>query len=360
MKKLITAFKACLHLTLVAIIFGGATTVLTACGDDPYQPDLTSPITIVSSDLLFEPIGRTGSIEVQASGPVTATVNSTWCTATVNGHVISVTVQDNTTFEGRTALLTITADGGQVQVPVQQRGMALGSLSVKATHIGNSGGRLAYFLLPPSSFLLSTEDEWIHASMMGDSLFIDIDANDDRHIRRGVLEYECAGFTGELAIAQYDMDTILGEWYLGGTMSGAPTGFRFYFTEQDGNYYMTIFRIEEWAKNPIPVDFDADRCEITFHSASVIEQSAQSTYEFFFFTADGEVAQTQEATMRASIYYNPFATSSGGSHYATLEDGGTWANGQLTGFIIYLLTSFGNTPFVQLNNPYIVWLGPIK
>lgn len=329
-----------------------------ACGNDTVGLETEKSVTILKSDLLFEPLGRTGFVEVQAQGVVTAELQSDWCSASVEGNMVSVTVEDNGSFEGRTALLTISADGAQVQLPVQQRGMALGSLPKNNDHIGNAGGRLSYYIRHDLPFNLTTEDEWIHATMDGDSLHVDIDRNADVRLRRGVLEYECAGYTGQLDIVQYDLDTILGDWYLGGSMGGAPTGFRFWLKRDGTQYYMTIYRLEEWVNSRIPVGFDEDRCELTLYNASLIQDDGNSVYAFYFYGPNG-VATSPDATMKARFYYNPYATSTTGSHYATLEDGGTWGDGSLSGFLINLnITMLNqNITFVQLDNPYLVWMG---
>lgn len=352
MSRISTAFSAFMAVCVVAIVF-------TACGDDSNDAADFETLNIVKSDLTFDPQGGTGSVEVQAEGTVEAELNSDWCSAVVDRNVVTVTVDANTSYEGRTALLTVKAGTASVRVPVQQRGVALGSLSVEADHIGNNGGRLAYYLHTDLPFNISTDEEWIHPRIVGDSLVLDIDKNAARYIRRGLVEYECNGVAGQISITQYDLSLVVGEYYFGGSIQGAVSGFRFHLTETDGQFYMTFFTMEDWSKTPIPVDFDVDRCVLTLHSATVIYSDDKSTYAFYFFDDAGRVVQSQAATMKAELYYNPFAFEDFGSHYATLEDGGTWAGTTLTGFMIYMISSFVQTPVVQLSNPYIVWLGPI-
>lgn len=344
------------NISLICLVCCAISAALFSCSSDDYQPDLTEAVVIVKSDLLFEPQGRTGSVEVQARGQVTASLPYDWCSAQVESNVIHVTVEDNTTFEGRTALLTIHADGGQVQVPVQQRGMALGSLSVKAFHATDAATHTVYYIRHDLPMNLSCEDDWVHARMDGDSLIIDIEANPSHHIRRSVLEYECAGYHGEYAIAQYDMDRVLGEWFLLGTMNGVEQGFRFNLKQQNGQYYMQIISmLEEWKQTLLPVDFDEEHCVLSLHSAQVLAEKATGYDYLFFYNSSGSMAQTTEATMRATIYYNPLWNT----HYASLEDGGTWGDGTLFGLAFYTYNAIiGWMPLsVQLSYPYILWLG---
>jgi len=332
--------------------------LLFACSsDDPMAPASTQ-LAIVKSDLLFEPMGRTGSIEIAATGQVTAELQSSWCSATVDGRVVSVTTTDNTSFEGRTAILTIKADGLQVQVPVQQRGMALGSLDITADHIGNEGGRLAYYIRHDLKVNLTTDDDWIHPRMEGDSLIVECDANDSGHLRRGAFDFECAGYTSQLDITQYDLADILGDYFFSG--SGMGYGFHFYLTEQNGQFF-TTFQIHGCEEHPIPVQFDVARCELTLHSATTIYTEGNIRYVYYLYDTAGKVLTSTEPAYRARIYYNPFATASGGAHYATLEQASTWTDGVLQGWTLFIVTDLSTmqVPNYLFPNPYILRTGPI-
>lgn len=334
----------------------GFAAALTSCSGDDYQPDLAAPVIVLKSDLLFEPQGRTGSVEVQAVGEVTATVGSDWCTASVSGHVVSVTVSDNTSFEGRTALLTIRADGGQVQLPVQQRGIALGSLNISAYRVGDSGGHASFYIRHDLPVNLSCDEPWVHARMDGDSLMLDFEPNADHRIRRAVLEYECAGYTGQLDVSQYDLDRVLGEWLLVGTINGTEQGFRFNLMRQNGEFFIQFTGlIDEWKTKLHPVDFDEEHCVLTLHSGLVMAEKNTGTDYLFFFNSSGAVVQTSDATLKATIYFNPLW----GTHYAALEDGGTWGDGTLMGLSFYTYNSLaGWIPLgIQMSYPYILRTG---
>ena len=330
---------------------------VTSCGDDDEPVASPQGIVIVKSDLLFDPQGRTGSVELQNSGTITAETSAPWAVATVQGNIISVAVEDNASFEGRTALLTIQADGDQRQLPIQQRGMALGSLAVDAYHATNTGGRVAFYIRHDLPLNITVDEDWVHASTEGDSMIINIEPNTGRVIRRALLTYECGGFANELAISQYNMNDVIGEYYLGGEMSGTQTGMRFYLVQRDGRYYMNFYTSSTWKNEYVPVDFNEERCEITIHSATVIYEENASRYDAFYLysrTASGiTLAASEQATMTARIYYNPIW----GTHYGSLE--GTYGSAQLTGFIIRVTYPIvGTSTLIQFDDPYLVFLGP--
>ncbi|MBR1932486.1 MAG: BACON domain-containing protein [Prevotella sp.] len=330
--------------------------VSTSCSDDEQDESQAPAITIVSSDLLFDPQGRTGSVQVQTATPVTAEVSASWATATVEGSVVSVTVSDNTDFEGRTALLTLRAGDAQRVLPIQQRGIALGTLSQTSYHASNRGETKAFYIRHDLPLQVSTDEDWLQARVEGDSIIIQVAPNDDWFVRRGVLSYDCGGYTGELVVTQYEMSNILGEYYFGGNMSGAGTGFRFRLMQEDNKFYMKFFTVETWANDLSPVDFDEGRCALIIHSSTPIHQESNGRYDAFYLysrDADGAtMAGSTSATVAAELYYNPVW----GTSFGSFE--GTWGNKPLTGFIIRSTSPFvGTTTYIQLEDPYIVWLG---
>lgn len=329
--------------------------LVSSCGDDDNAPDLSEAITVVRSDLIFDPVGRTGFVEVQTQGSFSVQLESDWCEASVNGNTINVTVSDNNTFEGRTALLVIRTDAAERRLAIQQRGMALGSLPISSRHVENAGERFSLYIRHDLPVNFTIDEDWLHAEMQGDSMIVTVDRNPNLYMRRGEIIFECGGFESPLAITQYDKKYILGAYYFAGTGQGGMTqGFRFNLREIDGKYYMNFYTSESWHDINIPIDFDESLCEITFHSATVIYENGSATRDvFYFFQSDGTVVTSSTATMKAHLYYNPFI----GTHYATLEDGGTWPGEPLVGFIIYMTRSIVTTPIVQLLDPYIMWIG---
>ena len=75
-----------------------------SCSNDDDKE--TSSLQIVSSNVTFESAGGTGTIKVNAISEITATSNKDWCTVSVNGDIINVSVIENNDMSGRTAAVT--------------------------------------------------------------------------------------------------------------------------------------------------------------------------------------------------------------------------------------------------------------
>ena len=91
-----------------------------SCSNDDDKE--TSSLQIVSSNVTFESAGGTGTIKVNAISEITATSNKDWCTVSVNGDIINVSVIENNDMSGRTAAVTITDGEASTLVPVSQGG----------------------------------------------------------------------------------------------------------------------------------------------------------------------------------------------------------------------------------------------
>lgn len=99
-----------------------------SCSNDDDKE--TSSLQIVSSNVTFESAGGTGTIKVNAISEITATSNKDWCTVSVNGDIINVSVIENNDMSGRTAAVTITDGEASTLVPVSQGGCVIDRKSV--------------------------------------------------------------------------------------------------------------------------------------------------------------------------------------------------------------------------------------
>ena len=333
--------------------------LLAACKseDDGYDTDGNS-ITIVRQDLTFDPQGRTGSLEVRADGAVSVLSSSDWCTAVVNGSVINVTVTDNTNIEGRVAILTLKSGTSTLKVPVQQRGMAIATLPFNRLHAENAGSTKKYLLQHDFEAILTTEEDWIHSEMKGDSLILKIDPNTTSQIRRGELAFSCGGIKDTLRIVQYDIQkNIVGAYYFGGDFSGSPYGVSFELYKEKGVYYMDWSSHENWEGAIFPVEFNEETCALTIPSAMEFYFNNGDWERGYFYDTSGRVASSPAVSMTAYLYSNPMLSN---ATYGTLEENGSWPDHTINGFVLRMARLGGlltQTVFT-LTDVYVMRVGP--
>ena len=84
----------------------------TGCSDDD---NVSSTLKIVKADVNIKAAGGNASIEFQSALPVEVTVDAEWCkVAEQTAHQVMFSVEANTGFPGRTALITV-SDGMEKQ-----------------------------------------------------------------------------------------------------------------------------------------------------------------------------------------------------------------------------------------------------
>lgn len=94
--------------------------LLASCSDDR-ESDI-SELKIISSDVSFDAAGGSGAIKVDTKEAITATSSKDWCTVSIDGTMVNVTVPENNEMSARTAAVMITSGGLKTLIPVTQGG----------------------------------------------------------------------------------------------------------------------------------------------------------------------------------------------------------------------------------------------
>lgn len=340
---------SCLAATLIAL----------SCSSDDdlkgYVPESNS-IRVVENSLLFGAEGSSATVTVETAGPVSATVDADWCTATVSGKVVSVTVQANRSFEGRTAMLTISADGSSRRLPVQQLGMVLASLPVSSHHAPTSGDTLTLTMHHDLPMTASSSQSWIHASVEGDVLKVITDDNRGGHIRRGIVVTESGGYTDTLRIAQYDlMDDIAGSYYMMGYFGATASATRFDVVARGDSLFMHWSNNPSWANTYIPLTLNKGTATLFFPSAMRLYESGTNADVAYFYDSDGIIASSASYGAYAQLDYN----ESTGFNQAALT-AANWPGHKLQGFVVRSVRAGGLmvTTLMQLASPIVIRVGP--
>lgn len=349
--------------TKTTIITLSLLTALTlfSCGKDEltgYVPG-DETIEVVENDLLFDAREGSATVEVKASGSISAVLTSDWCSATVNGNVVSVTVQANRNFEGRTAILTIRTDRASRQLPVQQRGMVLGRFPESSLYVPMAGDSFDFTISHDLPMNLTTSASWIQASMDGEKLLLSVSNNTSGHLRRGFVVSECAGFRDTLRIAQYDlMNDIVGSYYMLGYLGGNGgqlSATRFDVVERNDSLFMHWTNQDIWLNTYIPLKLDKATATLFFPSAMQLYGNITNGDTAFFYDINGSVATSSSAGADAYLENNP-AT---GFNTATLV-ASNWPGHTLAGFFIRSSRANGMVVqnLLQLAEPVIMRVGP--
>ena len=181
-----------------------AVMMIAACGKEEnlYQaPEKT--IEIVGTDVVFNPEGGTGSINITSTGAVSAVSNKDWCVASVAGNVVSVTVPHWTGIENRYALVTLKCGSYSVNVTVQQFGAVLGGVTGVEVVADAAGATQVVPVKANDTVSVSTDDDWITVSEADGNVTIVVAKNTVQATRFGSVSVSVGESTHEIPVKQY-------------------------------------------------------------------------------------------------------------------------------------------------------------
>lgn len=190
-------------LAMVGVGFGAA-----SCGQTKESTEAEVTLSVVSSDIVFQSAGGTGSILVRSTaGTVTASSERPWLTVTVAGNSVQLTAEPNNDLENRYSVVKMSNGVSTVSVTVHQYGYK--SSSFTAEDINASWQAVMYsFPYDYEQDITATSDvDWIIAAPSLDdegnkSLHITIGENLETAARSGNVSWQLGLLSGTIAVNQ--------------------------------------------------------------------------------------------------------------------------------------------------------------
>ena len=198
------------------IVLLAAVTMFTACSSDDATYTPTPKLEIANADLMFEAEGGTGSVTVNGTGALTAETTSQWVSLSFSGNTVNVTVDENVELSGRSATITLKADGAEAQVSVTQKGSVYGLGGETSYSLDDAKKTLRIGVVHTSAVTVKSLADWITASFdeEKDQIVIVASANDSGWRRTGQVAFQTGIVQDTITISQFDFDTdVLGEFY---------------------------------------------------------------------------------------------------------------------------------------------------
>lgn len=228
-----------------------------SCAKDSEDAYLSTSLSVVSSNVYFTAAGGTGTIVVNASSGVTATADQPWCKVAVSGNTISVTVPELDKLEGRASSVTISSGSSSTKVTAQQAGYVF-EIGAKNLTTSDTAKTLSYYYKHSIPVTLKSSADWFSVAEEGDSIHVTVAANTTGSLRTGYLKYSYGSTTDSIAVTQYDIADILGNYAFYGTdyTTDKDTYLNCTLNYDNATSAMTIdFPDYGWS---IPVAFDYD------------------------------------------------------------------------------------------------------
>jgi hypothetical protein len=147
---------------------------LAGCSSTEYHEFENSQVKIESADVNFSALGGTGEIVVAESGNITAEIDQNWCSLSVSGKTISVTVTPNMSISGRSAQVTVKSGNKINYVSVTQTSVTL-NMDATSASIDGKGGEVRIACQTEANLIIdNVADSWLTASTDGNDIVLQV------------------------------------------------------------------------------------------------------------------------------------------------------------------------------------------
>lgn len=201
--------KKLLNICISTLVLAG----IGACGEkEPVWVAPTHTMAVEQSDLVFEPAGGSATFTVKAENPFTAATDRDWCTATVSGTEVAVTVTANPHNQTRYARVNLTSGDEKLGITVQQTGIIIKGFFPNDTLVGGGAHELHYqYTSNGGELSFSSTQEWITVAQAEGAVTVSVAAN-DAGVRTGTVSYTLGTLNGSFDIRQFPTFSVNAGW----------------------------------------------------------------------------------------------------------------------------------------------------
>ena len=216
--------------TCYRILFASLVTLLAlvSCRKENEQVvEWKTELQAVKSDLVFAPDGGTETLEVNLSS-VTATADKDWCSVSVSGNIISVTVTANESNQSRYAQVKIASGSESIAAAVIQYGEIFAGLEMEDLEVLPEGTTVQYSFQSNVAVVMNSDQPWVHFEIDEESgiVTMTVDEHKDFGYRFATVTYKAGSQTGSIQVAQEPVYREISGW------SAAVTDGEFVFPDQ--------------------------------------------------------------------------------------------------------------------------------
>lgn len=291
-----------------------------ACTDNDfnYVPQQDA-IKVISQDLEFKAQASSGSIKVMADGAVTAISNKDWCHVSVSGNTINVSVDENTKYEGRSAIVTVRTLDKAKDVCVQQSGIVI-LFEYKTETVDSvscKGGSYEFTARATDAIECSSDVDWITAVIENGVVKVTVAENKKSDTRSGKVTISAPEHDNKAVITipqkgAEEQPSLVGTYsmtfYKSSTLSDANLKTIEVSIEQDpadeSKYYIAGFFADDAAYAPLdfklPFTYDEENQQLQMPNCTVIGNDGTyyiaPVYNYATATSANSTSYTQDAT----------------------------------------------------------------
>ena len=283
--------KITFSIFLLALI--GMVLSTASCKEDEVEFTPKESLKLQNYDLLFDCNASQGSVTVDAVGNVTVQSEQPWCNATASGNKVNVSVTDNTSTEGRSSKLTIKADGKEIVVVAQQKGLVFSVNDGNAYEVIAAAQEHVIDIAYSGNKEISVEPsdvDWVTFAIKDAKLYANCQLNTADKIRETEARVKAGGVTSTVTIRQKNLYFIVnnGNDYIG---NDNATTVNLPISTPEGIEYSVAESVVDWARfsivnGDLRVELDANETGKPRQTETTITYAGGLTTKFKIQQAD--------------------------------------------------------------------------
>lgn len=296
----------------------------TSCNDDEgIEYTQVSPIKIISRDVNFPASASQGSIVVDAPGAFTvSTSDQGWCTTTVSGSTIQVSVEENLGLESRNSMLTIRCGTDTTSIAVIQAGVIFDLGAGSRIWVNDEAKTYSYDIKCNTELTLTPSEDWISVSVEEGKMNVTLTENKTGHVRKGNIAYKAGTNEDQILITQYDFEKDIAGAYMF-LFTNPSTGELQYINatlSKTGNAYALKLPDLEFT---IPLTYNQATGDLILKAGQYMgDYGPYKIYTVLWDTNEGYLTWSTSASMSATFEY--IVDEGVGYTIVPFEDDGSW------------------------------------
>lgn len=344
--------KKIFNILLAGVIACG---IFTACSD--YEaPEVSNDtaVKVLSRETSFPAGPSQGTIVIESESPVTAIPGSDWMSAEVSGNTVTVSVDQNPSFDGRSAMLTLKNSLGTTQIAIIQSGIIISFGDLVNINTNDDAQTLTYPIKANCPLVLESDNEWIDAKVVNNELVVNLSANTTGHVRNGSIKYGLNAADNVIQVTQLDFAKDIAGNYM-----------FVYYNSSDRKWYYFDAVLGNTGSNyaidlpdvgvSIPVLFNTSTYKLTLNAGVLLGQfDAGYLYTVVWDTNAGYLTWGTGIGMDASFIYDEEEATT----IAEFEDNDTWGSYKATALRLEWFSGTPASSSTRLNSLWISMIYP--
>lgn len=318
---------------LSLILFSG-------CESNESDYEILATVKVLSSDLVFQPAGGTGTITFSATGSVTVESSRSWCSASVSGNTITVNVEKYEGLDNRYSDIVIKSGDYSTRVTAHQYGYYFSLPEAEDFYrVSDVNGQVAIELTHSNCEPAGVADvDWLSTVYEGGKVIIKAADNNTGKIRTGHITIG----DKTIEILQWSFETVFAGEYdwtgtttaTGTTTDSMPVTLGGY--DEDKGTFRITFDILENAFIEVP--FDPETFTFTIGCGQYVGETVYKDAPAYIYTLlYGSGYVTWSGTAKASFTFAEDPET--GKYYAPIKDIGSWSGKTVSGVYLELFSA---------------------